>query len=61
MIDFSSEKYSGPTGHRNYSEDAEGESHLRHPHCKYLYWYQEFLCPVEPLYFSDEKLITVDK
>ena len=20
-----------------------------------LYWYQEFLCPVEPLYFSDEK------
>ena len=23
--------------------------------------YQEFLCPVEPLYFSDEKSITVEK
>ena len=31
------------------------------PHCKFLYWYQEFLCPVEPLYFSDEKSITVEK
>ena len=28
---------------------------------KFLYWYQEFLCPVEPLYFSDEKSITVEK
>ena len=27
----------------------------------FLYWYQEFLCPVEPLYFSDEKSITVEK
>ena len=36
-------------------------NHLRHPHCKFLYWYQEFLCPVEPLYFSDEKSITVEK
>ena len=26
-----------------------------------LYCYQEFLCPVEPLYFSDEKSITVEK
>ena len=26
---------------------------------KFLYWYQE--CPVEPLYFSDEKSITVEK
>ena len=34
---------------------------FRHPHCKFLYWYQEFLCPVEPLYFSDEKSITVEK
>ena len=31
------------------------------PHCKFLYWYQEFLCPVEPLYFSDEKSTTVEK
>ena len=37
------------------------ESHHRHLHCKFLYWYQEFLCPVEPLYFSDEKSITVEK
>ena len=28
---------------------------------KFLYWYQEFLCPVEPLYLSDEKSITVEK
>ena len=40
---------------------CEFEPHLRHPHCKFLYWYQEFLCPVEPLYFSDEKSITVEK
>ena len=33
----------------------------RHPHCKFLYWYQEFLCPAEPLYFSDEKSTTVEK
>ena len=26
-----------------------------------LSWYQEFLCLVEPLYFSDEKSITVEK
>ena len=26
-----------------------------------LYWYQEFLCPVEPLYFTDEKSTTVEK
>ena len=31
------------------------------PHCKFLYWYQEFLCPAEPLYFSDEKSISVEK
>ena len=41
--------------------DYEFESHHRHPHCKFLYWYQEFLCPVEPLYFSDEKSTTVEK
>ena len=29
--------------------------------CKLLYWYQEFLCPVEPLYFSDEKSAAVEK
>ena len=45
VTDFSSEKYSGSTGHS---------------HCKFLYWYQEFPCPVEPLYFSDEKSITVE-
>ena len=28
---------------------------------EFLYWYQEFLCPVESLYFSDEKSITVEK
>ena len=28
---------------------------------KFLYWYQEFFCPVEPLYFSDEKSTTVEK
>ena len=33
----------------------------RHRHCKFLCWYQEFLCPVEPLYFSDAKSITVEK
>ena len=27
----------------------------------FLYWYQEFLCSVEPLYFSDEKSTTVEK
>ena len=43
------------------SRGCEFEPHLRHPHCKFLYWYQEFLCPVEPLYFSDEKSITVEK
>ena len=32
-----------------------------HPHCKCLYWYQEFLCPVEPLYLTDEKSTTVEK
>ena len=40
---------------------SEFESHHRHPHRKFLSWYQEFLCPVEPLYFSDEKSITVEK
>ena len=54
------------TSREIYSEDADGEtcefeSHHRHPHCKFLYWYQEFLCPVEPLYFSDEKSIAVEK
>ena len=44
------------TSREIYTEDAEGEAH-----CKFLYWYQEFLCPVEPLYFSDEKSITVEK
>ena len=43
------------------NEGCEFEPHLRHPHCKFLYWYQEFLCPVEPLYFSDEKSISVEK
>ena len=37
-----------------YNEDADGEART-------LYWYQEFLCPVEPLYFSDGKSITVEK
>ena len=42
---------------RNYSEGANDETQL----IEFLYWYQEFLCPVEPLYFSDEKLITVEE
>ena len=33
------------------SEDADGEDRT-------LYWYHEFLCPVEPLYFSDGKSIS---
>ena len=33
----------------------------RHPHCNFPYWYQKFLCPVEPLYFSDEKSTTVEQ
>ena len=41
-----------------YSEDADGETRI---HCKVLCWYQEFLRPVEPLYFSDEKSTTVEK
>ena len=60
------------TSREIFSEDADGEtlaiehfepfeSHHRHPHCKFLYWYREFLCPVEPLYFSDERSITVEK
>ena len=40
---------------------VEFVSHHWHPHCKFLYWHQEFLCLVEPLYFSDEKSITVEK
>ena len=27
----------------------------------FLCWHQEFLCPVEPLFFSDEKSTTVEK
>ena len=57
VIDFSSEKYSGSTGHRNcwyqqrnLNEDAGG-----------ICWYQKFLCPVKPLYFLDEKSTTVEK
>ena len=38
----------------------EFESHHWHPHCKFFYWYQEFLCPVESLY-SDKKSTTVEK
>ena len=26
-----------------------------------VYWYEEFLCPVEPLYFSEEKSTRVEK
>ena len=37
------------------SEDSEGETRTRNN------WYQEFLGPVEPQYFSDEKSITVEK
>ena len=51
------------TSREIYSEDAEGETRTRNPWITnpVLYWYQEFLCPVEPLYFSDEKSITVEK
>ena len=34
---------------------------IGHPHCQFLYWCQEFLCPIEPLYLSEEKSITVEK
>ena len=27
----------------------------------FLCWYQEYMCPVEPMYFSDEKSITDEK
>ena len=40
---------------------ADDGTRTRNPHCKLLYWYQEFLCPVEPLYFSDEKSTTVEE
>ena len=29
----------------------------RHPHCKFLCWYQEFLCPVEPLLRNDKHIM----
>ena len=45
------------TSRESYSEDADGETQT----LLVLYWYQEFLCPVEPLYFSDEKSISVEK
>ena len=38
-----------------------GIAEAEHKHELFLYWYQEFLCPVEPLYFSDEKSIIVEK
>ena len=59
VIDFQSEKYSG--SNLQPLDCNPDKSHLRHPHCKFLYWYQEFLYPVEPLYISDEKSITVEK
>ena len=40
---------------------ASSLSHHRHRHCKFLYCHQKFLCPVEPLYFSDEKSAAVEK
>ena len=68
-FDFSSKKYSDFAGHKKLlvqvekftTGGCEFESHHWHPHCKFLYWYQEFLCPVEPLYFSDEKSTIVEK
>ena len=45
------------TSREIFSEDADDGTRTR----KFLYWYQEFLYPVEPLYFSDEKSITVEK
>ena len=30
-------------------------------HPRFLHWYQELICPVEPQYFSDEKSLTVEK
>ena len=53
------------TSREIYSEDADGETRTRNPlviNQEFLcYWYQEFLCAVEPLYFSDEKSTTVKK
>ena len=65
------------TSREIYSEDAEGKTRTHNPWITNpvlqplsyagtrsfteLYWYQEFLCPVELLYFSDEKSITVEK
>ena len=52
------------TSREIYSEDAGGETPTRNPWIMpfiSLSISQEFLCPVEPLYFSDEKSITVEK
>ena len=49
--------HTGTSGTRReiFSEDVGGETR------KLLCWNQEFVCPVEPLYFSDEKSTTVEK
>ena len=44
----------------NSSEAIAGPHHWQ-PQCKFLCWYQNSLCPVESLYFSDEKSTTVEK
>ena len=56
VVDLSSEKYNG-TSREIYNEDADGETRTCNPS---LCWFQEFLCPVEPLYYSDEKSTTVE-
>ena len=64
VIDLSSEKYSGSTAHRNswYQwRNLQWGCRWSDSNCKFLCWYSEFLCPVEPLYFSDEKSRTVEK
>ena len=61
-----SEDADGETRTRNPWITREGVEFIQLVYCiiiylSFLYWYQEFLCPVEPLYFSDEKSISVEK
>ena len=52
------------TSREIYNEDEDAKIYterIRYLHCTFFYSYQEFLCPVEPLYFSDKKSTTVEK
>ena len=43
------------------SRGSKLEFHNWHALCKFFDWYQEFLCPVELLYFSDQKSTIAEK